>query len=223
MNYLHDMRVEEMQTMDAIAHRCARQLLLPVVAELFPHNEELKTQIEWGGLPRSLPTTEAYWAGLLREGEARLAALEAMTTEEIEDSRRVDQAKLEEEIASINANLQEKQEACRAALRNARRWRPPSSKHKALKRLMISELKEEIDRCQKELDYEWIPRPEAPALHESFILGVKQSIECYRNRLTTKIPEVERWNRWLRELHEACPAPGTEQESPSERSCAETT
>lgn len=223
MNCLVTMSIEDIGTIDAIALRCAAQLILPDAVKLFPQDEGLEYRLKYRNLPDSLPTQEHLYAQRLHEEEARLRALEAMTAEEIEEAGRKEWANHEEARAELNARDERRLDACWLALKEARVWRPPSRRHRRLKHLMVSELEDEIERCQGDLDHEEISRPSAQARHDSLLRGAKRSIEHYRERSRTVVPEIKRWNTWLRELHEACGTPDPlEQDCPGER-CAQTT
>lgn len=222
MNSLSTMSIKEMGSVNAIALCCARQLLLPVVEELFPHHDELKFQVGYGDLPESLPPFERF-ERLLQEEKEHLRVLQAMTTEEVEEDRRKRQAQHEEDIRAVNARFARKRDACRATLQEAKNWRLPSRQHRELKRLMISELTEKIDRYQREADYEWRPWTDPYPPHRDRIRGAKRTIRDYQAQMIKMAGEIERWNVWLRELHEAWGTPDPQQQDrPGER-CAETT
>lgn len=224
MSCLYRMSIEELGSVKAIALCRARHLLLPVVAKLLLGDEEVEARLEYRGLPEALRTSEEYYANLLHNEEARLDDLKAMTTEEIEESRRRDQARRRESISGIVANARGRREVCRAALHKVKDWRLPSRRHKDLKRLMISELEEDIEQCQREVDRKWSSGwPSAQAQHDDLILGAKLAIERHRERARTVVPEIKRWNRWLRELHEACETPDPQERDHPGECCAETT
>ncbi len=223
MNALITMSNEKLGSVNAIALHCADHLLLPVVTKLLPRDEEWVHGFKYCELPESLPSSEEYYAEQLSEAEAWLDVLEARTTEEIEDAGRVERGKYEEARAYLNAKAGRRRDVCRDALHEAEGWQPPSPRHEELKRVMVSELKAEIDRCRLEAVTKYLLPLSSQAQHDDWILRAKQAIERYRERAKTVVPEIKRWNVWLRELHEACPAPGPEQESPAGERSAETT
>lgn len=143
--------------------------------------------------------TYAQW---LKDAEARLAELDAMTPAEAERNAAAAFQKATEDNETRAAERQALRVKYEAMLAQVKAWKAPTADHEGLKDFMIKQITESIDwDCR---DYSTSPvRLTGSAWIAQELQSAHESIERYRKHVADEIQRTNGRNEWVRALRES--------------------
>lgn len=202
--YVDEEMVWDEPSVNSFAIRCAKHFVGPVIKEFFPDQYS-----EYGDTPPSLPphaatVIERDWESQ-KELTGRIDRLRAMTLEDLHIRLVKYNAERTEVHEEYRRKMAERIPAHVEFLDEVLAWSPPSADYLDLKTFMINEILDEIKELKMHSEEPLAPYD--PPLEEWRDYNIRCLSEAKKNiqeRARIQIPEIEKWNAWLRVLHDAC-------------------